>query len=389
MSKGNIHATWIGNKPIIFLDWDGVINVDGRTSQNLILLKSLVDKTGSKIVLSSTRRIGVKPITKVDTILSENGIPYHLDIIPHTSFMIDHRNRASEIEKWLKLNPNSFSTFVIFDDKDSNLTNLFPNHYLKTNNQIGLTSTIISKALSILDISDSVSVSDSDISDISDISDVYPLFIYDSVSKKTAYLPNYQLLQSNIIPEKGKYVLGDIVYLTKEELDRLDNDKPMYQRVVVSVSKSKRETLNTYIYIKKKKSKPEGIFTYGTLRADYSDKGDKWGVCGTNCQWQYGEVDGFQLYQQPGLNYPYAIKSSRGSLKGTFITWKKASTFHIKLHRCNEIEGYRSNDPHSLYQRTIVDVKLSNGEYTTAYIYYQTKQPDKIDIAFPTGDWFS
>ena len=51
-----------------------------------------------------------------------------------------------------------------------------------------------------------------------------------------------------------------------------------------------------------------GIFSYGTLRPDFTPSGDKWGVTDEDCQWRYGRVKGFALYQDPELDYPYAIE---------------------------------------------------------------------------------
>ena len=64
---------------------------------------------------------------------------------------IDTNNRGRLIEKWLELNKNSYSTFVIFDDKPRNQFTNLENYFVQTKKEIGLTINNIVHAREILD----------------------------------------------------------------------------------------------------------------------------------------------------------------------------------------------------------------------------------------------
>ena len=324
-SIGTTQCTWKHPHNIVFLDWDGVIQVKDKqnTPKKLILLKQLVNSTNSQIVLSSNRRsdIGIKKIIKY---FEEIGISYHKDIIPLPSIDTDTQNRASLISQWLKQNSNCVANFVILDDNDSNLSNMFPDNYLQTLKSNGLTPSIIQQAIQILkgregsygeksqsygenshndsqsygdtyqsygenSHNDSQSYGDTYQSygyshslDDSQETSLYPLFIYGTNSKtqleKRLQLPNIQLIAgylnnytlqfsyninqktvTSVLPEKGKYVLGSLIYLSLNQLKQLDYyegvQSGMYQREVLPVHIFDSDTKefipeNSYIYIK-------------------------------------------------------------------------------------------------------------------------------------------
>jgi hypothetical protein len=91
----------------IFLDIDGVLNNlatlratrdgFGLDPKCLLLLKDIVDKTGAKIVLSSTWRCFEKGRVALRRALRINGIP---DIIGCTEDL--RTDRKDEILKWIK-----------------------------------------------------------------------------------------------------------------------------------------------------------------------------------------------------------------------------------------------------------------------------------------------
>ena len=142
-------------------------------------------------------------------------------------------------------------------------------------------------------------------------------------------------------------------------------------------------------------SKIRAIFTYGTLRSDFSKKGDRWGVLtalkakGWDCVSSYGTVENFALFQNKGLSYPFAIKSPGNKIFGTLLTWPSGGdeAFSEALSQCNIIEGY-DPDGNGLYLRTSVFVQTEKLGNVEAYIYYQNKDFDTSEVySFPEGDW--
>jgi hypothetical protein len=105
---------------IIFLDIDGVLNVTchARDSFGCMFwqpfvdnLKSIIDATGAKIVISSTWRFdGLDRMKKMWEIRQLPGEV--IDITPH----IDICKRGEEIEKWVNKNLHKVSKYVIIDD---------------------------------------------------------------------------------------------------------------------------------------------------------------------------------------------------------------------------------------------------------------------------------
>lgn len=156
---------------IIFLDIDGVLNneeseyypVDngrfGRTTElftpRLIdNLNLLLTKTGAKIVVSSTWRLG-KTVEELQLIL--NGMGVVGEVIDKTE---DHNNgftfRGNEIIKWVKDNKGllgcpyyDFKSYVILDD-DSDMLLWQVDNSVHTNGYKGLTLNDVYKAILIL-----------------------------------------------------------------------------------------------------------------------------------------------------------------------------------------------------------------------------------------------
>jgi hypothetical protein len=78
------------------------------------------------------------------------------------------------------------------------------------------------------------------------------------------------------------------------------------------------------------------IFSNGTLRADYGERGDNWGLLERikikhlcECSWQKGQVLGYKLYQDESLFYPFAIPSPHTDNKvvGTLLRWQNYDAF--------------------------------------------------------------
>ena len=146
-----------------------------------------------------------------------------------------------------------------------------------------------------------------------------------------------------------------------------------------------------------------GIFAYGTLRADLTPAGDRWGVT-PGCAWAYGRIRGFALYQNKALYYPFAVRTENEGdcVYGTLLTWPhSAETFAQRLSQCNEIEGYNPRSEAGLYQRTEVDVERcrppghptpgggAGAPPARAYVYYQDADAAALRdcLAFAEGDW--
>ncbi len=107
---------------VIFLDIDGVLNsyqydkgrtqADGNIDRSRVaLIKSLVDKTGAKIVLSSTWRelLGTDEARQLTDVFGEFSLTIY-DKTPHVN-----NDRQQEITQWLSEHPET-TKFVIFDD---------------------------------------------------------------------------------------------------------------------------------------------------------------------------------------------------------------------------------------------------------------------------------
>ena len=135
----------------------------------------------------------------------------------------------------------------------------------------------------------------------------------------------------------GTFPKTGIIHKTKM-VSRL-NKETFHRKQTGTQTKSQTETQT-----ETQTEKAKGIFVYGTLRPDFTDRGDKWGICskGSNCISQWARLEGFKLYQDMDKYYPYIVPSSSGIVYGYYLSWPKSHTIHIKLKRCDEIEGYDS-----------------------------------------------
>jgi hypothetical protein len=133
---------------VIFLDIDGVLNckktpnprkfpyvVDKRL---LVRFKRLLEKTGAKVVLSSTWRYDPAGLFSA----KHWSIPF-IDITPD----MPKRPRRDEILAWLKKHPR-VTRFVVIDDEDDELDQL---PLFQPSAETGLTSEIVRGATKYLD----------------------------------------------------------------------------------------------------------------------------------------------------------------------------------------------------------------------------------------------
>jgi len=134
---------------VVFLDIDGVLN-DTVTTKDLMndlpkkdhldCLKTIIDATGAKIVLSSTWRLLPSARSAVKSALGTVGLEF-IDITKEL------RDRASEIQEWLSRHPD-VEQFVILDDEE--ISGKFPNNLVQTTFYHGLLPEHSEKAIKIL-----------------------------------------------------------------------------------------------------------------------------------------------------------------------------------------------------------------------------------------------
>ena len=140
---------------IIFLDIDGVLNgIDYQMAATeappfidkscLEILKELIDKSGAKVVLSSSWKRGWEAGRGIDLIFQQAGIDIY-DITPNLG------RKCTEITAWLKAHTD-VESFVILDDAEGGWGDLLP-HVIITDptQERGLENKHISAALQILE----------------------------------------------------------------------------------------------------------------------------------------------------------------------------------------------------------------------------------------------
>lgn len=149
---------------------------------------------------------------------------------------------------------------------------------------------------------------------------------------------------------------------------------------------------------------PRAIFAYGTLRSDFSEGGDRWGVIAALAAGGYplddalpgtATVSGFAVYQDDGCSHPFAVRRPGAArLVGTLLSWRSDTAFAQALRRCDEIEGFDAASPSGgLYLRDVVQaVKAdSAGTRVAAYIYHQRRAEPSLQRCkyFAEGDWLA
>ena len=129
---------------ILFLDIDGVLNSEkyyqkGKTNlsyplcdidpEAVKLVNKIVEKTGCKIVLSSSWRIN--GLEECNNIFEKVGLPKIYDITP---IHLVRGCRGEEIQEWL--DTHKIESYVIVDDDNDMLPNQI---FVQTNDYEGLT----------------------------------------------------------------------------------------------------------------------------------------------------------------------------------------------------------------------------------------------------------
>lgn len=155
----------VGIKPIIFLDFDGVVETiywekaeDGTWSMNIHKsnpqglnnkqaigwLNELYKKVPYNVVVSSTWR-KFYSLQSLQHLFIQSGFNPDIKIIDTTPIL--HQQRGYEIQQWL--DDNKFNgEFIIIDD-DSDMCHLL-DHLVRTDCQLGFTIYDYNKALQML-----------------------------------------------------------------------------------------------------------------------------------------------------------------------------------------------------------------------------------------------
>ena len=169
-------------KKVIFLDVDGVLNSNRTLHEDISLeddlisnLKELVDKTGAKIILSSSWRLSTEAVATLMDKLDKFGLvisgmtcdgvdldwleKYEFDATKKyldTKFDWDENrqikithDRGAEIFKWL--HDHDDCAYVILDDEIEDIKPYFSESVIvKTSYKTGLTKEDVKKAIQIL-----------------------------------------------------------------------------------------------------------------------------------------------------------------------------------------------------------------------------------------------
>lgn len=152
-------------KPIIFLDFDGVVetiywekNIDGTWSLNVHKtgrrelnnkqaigwLNELYKKVPYDIVVSSTWRINT-PVEELQNLLINSGFNPEIQVIGKTPIL--YQQRGLEIQEWIDIHKFK-GKFIIIDD-DSDMCHLLP-LLVRCDCQLGFTIYDYQKALRLL-----------------------------------------------------------------------------------------------------------------------------------------------------------------------------------------------------------------------------------------------
>lgn len=133
----------------------GCILYDVVEDRPLKLLKEIVDKTDSKIVISSSWRIGCCRSGRGS--IFGNGLynklekrlkDYNMDIYDITPSLNSKTQRGDEIREWLSKNPTD--NFIILDDDSDMCEYTDTEHFIHTTYKYGLTKELKDKAIEVL-----------------------------------------------------------------------------------------------------------------------------------------------------------------------------------------------------------------------------------------------
>ena len=145
---------------VIFLDIDGVMNsasgkepylADMEVSKLELLKKLIADTKSTGIVLTSDRRFS-EPYMKMFLDALDN---YEILLIDCLRKPLDERiylddSRGKQIQDFLNITKYKIDKFVILDDNDDGISNLFPSNFIEVNKYFGLNKEIYDRCKQIL-----------------------------------------------------------------------------------------------------------------------------------------------------------------------------------------------------------------------------------------------
>jgi len=166
---------------VLFLDIDGVLNSDRTLYDDVSLeddlimnLKAIIDKTGAKIILSSSWRCIPSAVQKLMGKLDEHDLylsgltkdGVEVSTVEALGFKPTERytdtdysgscpkdithDRGAEIAVWLDEHQDRVDSFVILDDEDYDIKLYYPSHLVLTRYETGLTEANVEEAIKIL-----------------------------------------------------------------------------------------------------------------------------------------------------------------------------------------------------------------------------------------------
>ena len=152
---------------IIFVDVDGVLNCEKTTKRlkvnyefffvdtcKVLRLRDIVERTGAKLVLSSTWRLGADPkafyiereaLRELVAEFRRVRCPLWFDVTPY----LPHAKRWQEINAWLTLHPE-VDEYIILDDLGEDEFRPMMDHLVKCDSRKGLIKERAELAISLL-----------------------------------------------------------------------------------------------------------------------------------------------------------------------------------------------------------------------------------------------
>lgn len=137
---------------VVFLDVDGVLNTHSSgfmktvTKSKLRLLSEIVDRTGAKLVLSSTWRLDIEFKSNLIRKLAYRKLRLYSSTPANHNYPNEYL-RGYQIQEWLE--DNKVDRYVILDDVDTMLDHQ-KQFFVMTDPDVGLTKDLANKAVEIL-----------------------------------------------------------------------------------------------------------------------------------------------------------------------------------------------------------------------------------------------
>jgi len=152
---------------LVFLDIDGVLatwwsyknqrsgSVYGRriipfNPECVKHFNTLIERTGAKIVMSSSWRVG-QLLENLQNLLAKEGVKGELIGDTPVLCFDPYARRGGEIREWMAAGGQRARSFVILDDEVTDIKSIFPGRFVHTSMVGGFQESDIQKAIDILD----------------------------------------------------------------------------------------------------------------------------------------------------------------------------------------------------------------------------------------------